>query len=63
MDESTTPSLGQNLGRLEATLKHGTSTLKAEVLTTWNGTANAGDICKYCVLDALYKLDDRPKAA
>ena len=31
-----------------------------EILTSFNGTANAGEFCKYCVLDALYKLDDRP---
>ena len=63
MDDSNTPKDGKNLGRIEATLKHDTSQLQAEVLTTWKGTANAGDICKYCVLDALYKLDDRPRAA
>lgn len=23
--------------------------------------AEAGEFCKYCILDALYKLDDRPE--
>lgn len=35
--------------------------LKVEVITSMNGTANAGQFCKHCVLDALYRLDDRPK--
>lgn len=43
--------------RMAAEIGH----LKATVLVSQNGVANAGDYCKYCVLDALYKLDDRPK--
>lgn len=35
--------------------------LDVEVMIGLNGTANAGDWCKYCILDALQKLDDRPK--
>ena len=26
-----------------------------------NGTWNSGDFCKYCVIDAINKLDDRPR--
>ncbi len=63
MNDSNTPMGGPNLGRIEAALKHGTSQLTAVVLTTWKGVENAGDICKYCVLDALYELDDRPRSA
>ena len=32
-----------------------------EVVQSKNSTANDGDICRYCVLDALYRLDDRPE--
>lgn len=38
-------------------------TLKLELMHTFDGTANAGDFCKYCVIDAFNGLDDRPKAA
>jgi len=41
---------------------YGKSKLKVEVITSLDGTANEGDFCKYCILDALYKLDDRPRA-
>lgn len=30
-----------------------------EVMTYLNGVANDGHFCKYCILDALYRLDDR----
>ena len=34
-----------------------------EVTTgTVGGTWNSGDFCKYCVIDAINKLDDRPRA-
>lgn len=32
-----------------------------EVITGLDGCANDGDFCKYCVLEALQKLDDREK--
>ena len=51
------------LGRLTAKLKHGASELQVEVLETKDGTSNVGEFCRYCVLDALQKLDDRPRAA
>jgi hypothetical protein len=35
--------------------------LRVEIITSMDGTANAGHFCRHCVLDALYKLDDRPK--
>lgn len=47
------------LGNLNGVRK----SIKVEVITSYNGITNAGDFCKYCVLDALYKLDDRPKEA
>ena len=33
--------------------------LMFEVHTGHNGSWNAGDFCKYCVIDAINKLDDR----
>jgi len=56
------PSNGYTSARLEATIKKGDTELKVEVIQSMNGTSNTGDVCKYCILDALYKLDDRPKA-
>jgi hypothetical protein len=35
--------------------------MKVELLTSMNGTANAGDFCKYCIIEAFSSLDDRPK--
>jgi hypothetical protein len=46
-------------GRLKASIGH----LGVEVIVSQNQTANDGEYCKYCVLDALYKLDDRPREA
>lgn len=51
------------LHRLTAKLKRGNSELQVEVLETKDNVSNAGDFCRYCVLDALYGLDDRPKQA
>jgi hypothetical protein len=34
-----------------------------EVIISQNGTANKGDYCGYCVLDAVASIDDRPKEA
>jgi len=35
--------------------------LKIEIMTSTDGVANAGLWCKYCILNALNKLDDRPQ--
>lgn len=54
---------GRNpLHRLTANLKRGGAELQVEVIETKDGTSNAGEFCKYCVLDALRGLDDRPIA-
>lgn len=39
------------------------NSLVVQVMTALNNTSNDGDFCKYCILDALYKLDDRPQIA
>jgi hypothetical protein len=51
------------LHRLTAKLKRGNSELQVEVIETKDGTSNSGNFCRYCVLDALASLDDRPRAA
>jgi len=51
------------LHRLTAKLKRGNSELQVEVIETKDGTSNAGHFCRYCVLDALRSLDDRPRPA
>lgn len=35
--------------------------LKVEFMLSYNGTTNAGDICRHCVIDAVNILDKRPK--
>lgn len=57
LDENVEPA------RLRTTLYRNGMQLGVEVITVRNGTANSGEFCKYCVLDALYKLDDRPQSA
>lgn len=52
---------GNAFGRTTATLRANNCQLTVEVITSKNGVANSGDFCKYCILDALYKLDDRPE--
>ncbi len=54
---------GQNSGRLAAEIKRNGFKLKVEILTSKDDRANEGLFCKYCVLDALYRLDDRPVPA
>ena len=51
------------LHRLTATLTKKDSVLQVEVIESKDGVGNAGNFCRYCVLDALYGLDDRPSAA
>lgn len=49
--------------RLSAQVKSrdGKRVMSIEVMTGLDGTTNDGHFCKYCVIDALTKLDDRPK--
>jgi hypothetical protein len=48
--------------RLGGTVEGNGHRLTVEVITSHDDVANAGEFCKHCVLDALYELDDRPKA-
>jgi hypothetical protein len=43
--------------------KVGRKGMSVEIMIRTDGTANQGDYCKHCILDALYQLDDRPRAA
>ena len=35
--------------------------LRVKVITAKDAKWSDGDFCKYCVLDAIYKADDRPR--
>jgi len=35
--------------------------MMVEVMTGLSGTWNRGIFCKYCILDAIIEMDDRPK--
>ena len=48
------------LGRLSAKIERNGVSLGVEVIQSTNGASNSGDVCKYCILDALSTLDDRP---
>ena len=63
MNESNSPAGGKNSGRLEVTIGKNGRALKVEVMHSQDGTANAGLYCKYCILDAISALDDRPQVA
>lgn len=49
------------LHRLTVTIGKGDRTLTVEVVESKDGVANAGHFCRYCVIDAINKLDDRPR--
>lgn len=57
---------GKNLGRLTAQVNPktpGGETMAVQVITAGEGTWNKGHFCKYCVIDAINRLDDRPRDA
>jgi len=57
MTDDNSPGFDTNRNRLAASIGH----LKVEVIQFQNEASNTGDYCVHCILDALYKLDDRPK--
>ena len=59
MTERTTPSWGDNGARVGVAIDRNGVKLGVQVIQFVNGTANAGDVCTHCILDALYALDDR----
>lgn len=64
MLKETIPCSGSSGGRLATSVLGKIVPMKkltVEVITSKEGCANDGDFCKYCILDALYKLDDRVK--
>jgi len=56
-----TNSCTHPFNRINARLSRGSQTLGVEVITKLNDTYNKGDFCKYCVIDAVNKADDRHK--
>ena len=61
INEDNAPSSGANGRRVSCTVigKHGT--LKVEVQHAINDKWNGGDVCKYCIIDAVKNADDRPQ--
>jgi hypothetical protein len=59
MTQANTPCFGTTGDRLAVKINRNGVELGVEVLQIVDGTANAGDICKHCILDALYEMDDR----
>lgn len=55
--QPTNPMKEDFLGRLGG--KHGV--LDFEIITGKQGTSNAGDFCKYCIIDAVNRYDNRPQ--
>jgi len=46
--------------RMKASVNENGVTLTTEIMTSKDGTTNAGDFCKYCIIDCINTLDDRP---
>jgi hypothetical protein len=63
MTPSNTPQFGTTGSRLAAMIQRNGVKLGVEVIQTVDGVGNGGDVCKHCILDALYAMDDRPRAA
>lgn len=49
-------------GRLRSERERPGQRIMVEVTAGLSGSWNAGDFCKYCVIDAINMLDDRPRA-
>lgn len=65
-ERNTTAAHGNELGRFTAQVKPkipSGETMGVQVITAGEGTWNKGHFCKYCVIDAINQLDDRPQAA
>lgn len=66
-DGNSTACGNKSLGRLTAQVmpKIGGKgeVMAVEVITAHEGTWNKGHFCKYCVIDAINTLDDRPQPA
>ena len=58
--DDNSPCAGQNGGRVACEVKGKTGTLKVEVQHAIDGKWNSGDVCKYCIIDAVSGADDRP---
>ena len=58
MTPDTTPNGGANHGRIEG-IYRGVRPLGVEIITSIDGVANGGDVCRDCVFDAVASLDPR----
>lgn len=62
MDGKNTPSGGVDVcDRLGGNAKTGKNYVSFEITVGLNGKWNVGDICKYCIINAVKRFDDRPQ--
>ena len=57
--EITDKNIANFNNRISAEIKTRNGRMMVEVISGKDSTWNDGDFCKYCILDALYTLDDR----
>lgn len=57
-----TPENQSSGDRLIGSKKGGHGTMRFEIITGLNAGSNNGCFCKYCIIDAVNHLDDRPQA-
>ena len=62
LDDRNTPSGVEMPGRLRGEANLNKAVL-VEVITGIDGVWNKGELCKYCIIEAVNRLDDRPVAA
>lgn len=59
MNAKNTPCSGRSAGRVATVRATPIGKLEIEIMHYFEGTANGGCVCKYCLIDALKELDDR----
>lgn len=62
LTKSNTPSSGTEKNRVGCVVQGKTGRLTVEVHHAIDCMWDGGDVCKYCIIDAVNKADDRPKA-
>lgn len=53
-------TINTHAGRLGTEITCGRTRLRIEIITGDDEAWNKGDFCKYCIIEAVKKLDDRP---
>ena len=47
--------------RVGTEIRIGISRFNLEVMVSRDGVSNSGELCQYCIIEAIAKLDDRKK--